>query len=231
MNLELDDSEHAFYDEAYSWLAENTPTGVYAPPGTPEAVARSRDWDRRLFEGGWSVLTWPAEYGGRDASVIEWILFEDAYHALNGPYRLSQNGISLLAPAVMEVGTPAQKEQILLPMARGDVIWAQAWSEPESGSDLASLTSRADPVPGGFRLNGRKIWSSHAPSADWAFGLFRTGPQADRHRGLTYLLFPLSSPGITISPIRRIDGHASFAEIQFDNVFVPEDQVLGDVGR
>ena len=230
MDLSLSKSEQAFYDEAYAWLAENIPAGSYAPPGTPEAIAASRAWDRKLFEGGWSVLTWPEVYGGRDGSIIEWLLFEDAYHALGGPYRLSQNGISLLAPAVMEYGTDKQKDDILLPMARGEVIWAQAWSEPEAGSDLASLTSRADPVDGGLRLNGRKIWSSHSASADWAFGLFRSGPPGERHRGLTYLLFPLDTPGITITPIRRIDGHASFGEIQFDDAIVPAENVLGSVG-
>lgn len=230
MDLTLSASEKAFYDEAYAWLSANIPQGSYAPPGTPEAIAASRAWDRALFEGGWSVLTWPKEFGGRDASIIEWLLFEDAYHDLGGPYRLSQNGISLLAPAVMEYGTEKQKEEILLPMARGEVIWAQAWSEPEAGSDLASLTSRADAVDGGFRLTGRKIWSSHSASADWAFGLFRSGPPGERHRGLTYLLFPLDTPGITVTPIRRIDGLASFGEIQFDGAFVEADNVLGAVG-
>lgn len=230
MDLSLSPSEQAFYDEAYGWLSENIPQGSYAPPGTPEAIAASRAWDRTLFEGGWSVLTWPEEYGGRDASIIEWLLFEDAYHELGGPYRLSQNGISLLAPAVMEYGTEEQKRKILLPMARGEVIWAQAWSEPEAGSDLASLTSRADAVDGGFRLTGRKIWSSHSASADWAFGLFRSGPPGERHRGLTYLLFPLDAPGITVTPIRRIDGLASFGEIQFDGAFVEAGNVLGTVG-
>ncbi|MEO3787535.1 acyl-CoA dehydrogenase family protein [Actinocorallia sp. B10E7] len=231
MDLTLTAEEERFYQEAHTWLAANVPDGAHSPPGTPEAVQRSRAWDRALFEAGWSVLTWPARYGGRDASIMQWLLFEDAYHSLDAPYRLSQNGISLLAPTVMEYGTDRQKEQILLPMARGDVIWAQAWSEPGAGSDLAALTSKATKVPGGFRLDGRKIWSSHAASADMAFGLFRTGDPGERHRGLTYLLMPLDAAGVTISPIPRIDGHASFAEIQFDNVFVPDDDVLGGVGR
>ncbi|MFE9096752.1 acyl-CoA dehydrogenase family protein [Streptomyces sp. NPDC007264] len=231
MDLNLTGAERSFYEEAHAWLSENIPQGSYAPPGDAEAVACSRAWDRRLHEAGWSVLTWPKEYGGREATIMEWLLFEDAYHKLGGPYRLSQNGISLLAPTVMEYGTEQQKKDILLPMAKGEVIWAQAWSEPQSGSDLASLTSRAEAVPGGFRLNGHKIWSSHSPSADWGFGLFRTGEPGQRHKGLTYLLFPLSSAGITVTPIRRMDGHASFGEIRFEDVFVPADQVLGAVGE
>jgi alkylation response protein AidB-like acyl-CoA dehydrogenase len=231
MNLDLTPEQAEFLAEAESWLAANAPAGTHAPPGSPEDVRLSRAWDRTLFDAGWSVLTWPKEYGGRDSSIIDWLLFEDAYHGAHAPYRLSANGISLLGPTVMEYGTDNQKEQILRPMARGDVIWAQAWSEPGAGSDLASVTSRATRVAGGYRLDGRKIWSSHAPSADMAFGLFRTGAQDQRHRGLTYILVPLNETGITIEPIRRLDGLASFAEITFDNVFVPEDALLGAAGQ
>lgn len=231
MNLDLTPGQAEFLAEAEGWLAANVPAGTHAPPGSPEDVAQSRAWDRTLFDAGWSVLTWPKAYGGRDSSIIDWLLFEDAYHGAHAPYRLSSNGISLLGPTVMEYGTDRQKEEILRPMARGDVIWAQAWSEPGAGSDLASVTSRATHVAGGYRLDGRKIWSSHAASADMAFGLFRTGTQEERHRGLTYILVPLDSPGITIEPIRRLDGLASFAEITFDSVFVPQDALLGGAGE
>ncbi|HWH97552.1 MAG TPA: acyl-CoA dehydrogenase family protein [Pseudolysinimonas sp.] len=231
MDLRLTPEQDAFLESARAWLAAHTPAGGHAPPGSAEDVAASRAWDRALFDAGWSVLTWPKRYGGRDATPMEWILFEQAYHEAHAPYRLSANGISLLAPTVLEFGTEAQKEEILRPMARGDVLWAQAWSEPEAGSDLAALKSRATPVPGGFRLDGRKTWSSHSASADMAFGLFRTGGQSGRHRALTYILLPLDAPGIAIEPIRRLDRLASFSEITFTNVFVPESAVLGEVGR
>lgn len=231
MNLDLTAEQAEFLAEAQSWLATNVPVGTHAPPGSPEDVRQSRAWDRILFDAGWSVLTWPKRYGGRDSTIIDWLLFEDAYHSAHAPYRLSANGISLLGPTIMEYGTERQKEEILRPMARGDVIWAQAWSEPGAGSDLASLTSRATRVPGGFRLDGRKIWSSHAPSADMAFGLFRTGKQEERHRGLAYVLVPLDSTGVRVEPIRRLDGLASFAEITFENVFVPDDSLLGADGQ
>jgi len=182
MNLDLTPAQAEFLADAETWLAANVPAGSYAPPGSPEDVAQSRTWDRTLFDAGWSVLTWPKEYGGRDSSIIDWLLFEDAYHGAHAPYRLSSNGISLLGPTVMEYGTDRQKDEILRPMARGDVIWAQAWSEPGAGSDLASVTSRATSVAGGYRLDGRKIWSSHAPSADMAFGLFRTRLESQSSR-------------------------------------------------
>jgi alkylation response protein AidB-like acyl-CoA dehydrogenase len=230
MDLSFTAAEQEFRREARDWLTANMPAGTYAPPGTPEAVRESREWDRLLFEAGWSVITWPKDYGGRAASLTEWLIFEEEYHALGGPYRMSQNGISLLAPAIFAFGTEAQKQEILVPMARGDVLWAQAWSEPGAGSDLAALTSRAVAAPGGFLLRGHKIWSSHSVHADRAFGLFRTGEPGERHRGLTYLLVPLDAPGVTVSPIRRLDGVAGFAEIRFDDVFVPADCVLGEVG-
>jgi len=231
VDLDLTAEEASFYEEAYSWLSAHVPAGSHAPPSDADAARRSREWDRALFDAGWSVLNWPRRYGGRDASLFQWLLFEDAYHAVDAPYRLSHNGVSLLAPTVMEFGTEEQKDEILLPLAQGEVVWAQAWSEPGSGSDLASLTSRAEEIPGGFRVNGRKIWSSNAPYADRAFGLFRSGEQSERHRGLTYLMLALDSPGVTVSPIRRVDGRANFAEILFEDVFVPRDGLLGEVGR
>jgi alkylation response protein AidB-like acyl-CoA dehydrogenase len=231
VDLDLTPRQAEFLEEARSWLAAHRPAGSPVTHGAAEEIALSRAWDRQLYDAGWSVLPWPKDYGGRDASILDWLLFEDAYHEAQAPYRLSQNGISLLGPTVLEYGTERQKDEILRPMARGDLIWAQAWSEPGSGSDLASLTSRASPVPGGFRLDGRKIWSSNAPSADMAFGLFRTGTEEERHRGLTYVLVPLDAPGVTVEPIRRLDGAPTFAEITFDNVFVSDDAVLGGVGQ
>jgi alkylation response protein AidB-like acyl-CoA dehydrogenase len=145
---------------------------------------------------------------------------------------VSQNGIFLLSPTIFENGTKEQQDRWLPTMATGERIWAQAWSEPEAGSDLASLRSRAqrDDDRGGWVLNGQKIWSSRAPFADYAFGLFRSDPAADRHRGLTYFLFPLDSSGVTVRPIPQLDGDPGFAEIFLDDVFVPDADVLGAVG-
>jgi alkylation response protein AidB-like acyl-CoA dehydrogenase len=143
---------------------------------------------------------------------------------------VSQNGIFLLAPTLFAHGTPEQLGRILPPMARADEIWAQAWSEPEAGSDLAGIKSRAVRTDGGWLLSGQKTWSTRATYADRGFGLFRTDPQAERHRGLTYFLFDLRADGVTVRGIPQLDGEPGFAEIFLDDVFVPDEDVLGGVG-
>lgn len=231
MTLEFTAAEDAFRAEARAWLAEHTP-GRLPSMDTPDGATAHREWEQTLAEGRWSVVAWPERYGGRDASLTEWVIFEEEYYLSGAPTRIAQNGISLLAPIIFEHGTPEQQDRFLPAMADGSEVWAQAWSEPEAGSDLAGIRSRAarDDDRGGWVLNGQKTWSSRAPFADRGFGLFRTDPDAERHRGLTYFLFPLDAPGITVRPIEQLDGDAGFAEIFFDDVFVPDAEVLGGVG-
>ncbi len=159
-------------------------------------------------------------------------MFEEEYYRAGAPTRVSQNGIFLLGPTMLEYGTDAQKARFLPPMASGDEIWCQGWSEPDAGSDLAGIRSRASRTdgPDGWILNGQKTWASRGAFAEWCFGIFRTDPDAERHRGLTYFLVAMDSPGVTVRPIPQIDGETGFAEIFFDDVEVPEDQVLGEVG-
>ena len=179
------------------------------------------------------MVSWPVEYGGRDVGIFEWLVFEEEYYRARAPKRVSQNGIFLLAPTMLEYGTEEQKARYLPPMAAGDEIWCQGWSEPDAGSDLAGIRSRAardTAHDGNWILNGQKTWASRGAFADWCFGIFRTDPEAERHRGLTYFLIAMDSPGVTVRPIPQIDGETGFAEIFFDNVEVPEDQVLGEVG-
>jgi len=163
---------------------------------------------------------------------VEWVVFEEEYYRAGAPGRVSQNGIFLLAPIIFEHGTKEQQDRFLPSMATGERIWAQCWSEPEAGSDLASLrsTARRDDERGGWVLSGQKTWSSRATFAHWGFGLFRSDPEAERHRGLTYFLFPLDADGITVRPIAQLDGEAGFAEVFFDDVFVPDADVLGAPG-
>jgi alkylation response protein AidB-like acyl-CoA dehydrogenase len=164
------------------------------------------------------------------------VVFEQEYFAAGAPLRVSQNGIFLLAPTLFAHGTPEQLERIMPAMACADEIWAQAWSEPEAGSDLAGIRSRAvrvegvGEVGGGWLLSGQKTWSTRATYADRGFGLFRTDPDAERHRGLTYFLFDLSADGVTVRGIPQLDGEPGFAEIFLDDVFVPDHDVLGGVG-
>jgi alkylation response protein AidB-like acyl-CoA dehydrogenase len=231
MSLEFTEREQTFREEARTWLAEHNP-GRLPSMDTTAGAARHRAWERLLAAGRWSVVAWPAEFGGRDASLTEWVIFEEEYYLAGAPTRIAQNGISLLAPILFQHGTPAQRSRYLPPMADGTEVWAQAWSEPEAGSDLAAIRSRAerDDERGGWVLSGQKTWSSRAPFADRGFGLFRTDPAAQRHRGLTYFLFPLDADGVTVRPIAQLDGDAGFAEIFFDEVFVPDADVLGGVG-
>jgi alkylation response protein AidB-like acyl-CoA dehydrogenase len=229
--LEFTAAEQAFRAQARAWLATHSP-GRLPSMDTPAGARAHREWERELAAGRWSVVAWPAEFGGRDASLVEWVLFEEEYYRAGAPTRIAQNGISLLAPIVFAHGTAEQRQRILPRMVDGSEIWAQAWSEPEAGSDLAGIRSRADrdEARGGWILNGQKTWSSRAPFADRGFGLFRTDPAAARHRGLTYFLFPLDAEGLTVRPIAQLDGDAGFAEIFFDDVFVPDADVLGAVG-
>ncbi|MFJ3200827.1 acyl-CoA dehydrogenase family protein [Streptomyces sp. NPDC086989] len=222
----------AFRAQARAWLAEHVPDSPLPSLETAEGFAEHRAWEARLHADRWSAVSWPEEYGGRGADIERWLVFEEEYWAAGAPGRVSQNGISLLAPTLFDHGTPEQRARVLPPMASGEVIWAQAWSEPESGSDLASLTSRAVRTGGGWLLSGQKTWSSRAAFADRAFGLFRTDPGAGKpHQGLTYLMFDLRAPGVTVRPIGRLDGKPAFAELFLDEVFVPDEDVIGEPGQ
>ena len=232
MDLSFSESELAFRAEARAWLEANVPTEPLPSMDTAEGFRAHQDWEARLAEARWSVVSWPAEHHGRDASLVEWVIFEEEYYRAGAPGRVSQNGIFLLAPVLFEHGTQEQRDRLLPSMATGGRVWAQAWSEPEAGSDLASLRSTAvrDERRGGWVLSGQKTWSSRAAYAHWGFGLFRSDPEAPRHAGLTYVMFPLNTPGVTVRPIAQLDGEAGFAEIFLEDVFVPDADVIGAPG-
>ena len=187
--------------------------------------------DLKLYAGRWSAVSWPEQYGGRGADYIKWLIFEEEYYRAGAPGRVNQNGIFLLGPTIMEVGTEAQKTRFLPTMASSEIVWGQAWSEPNAGSDLAGIKSKATRDGDDWILNGQKIWASRAVWADWCFGIFRTDPEAERHRGLTFILCPLDLPGITVRPIAQLDGDTGFAEIFFDDVRVPVENTLGEVNK
>jgi alkylation response protein AidB-like acyl-CoA dehydrogenase len=250
-----------FRAEVRDWLAAHVPATPLPSVDTAEGFGRHRDWERELFAARLAVVSWPAEYGGRDLPLLDWLVFEEEYHAAGGPVRVGQNGLFLLAPTLFAHGTPEQRDRLLPRMARADDVWAQAWSEPEAGSDLAAIRARADRVAGGWRLTGSKTWSSRAAFADRAFGLFRSEPvdldaerrpgaggsgggppgkqsggsstrvSTARHAGLTYLMFDLRADGVTVRPIRQLGGGTGFAEIFLDGVFVPDADVIGSPGE
>ena len=186
-----------------------------------------------MYEDRWSVVSWPVEYGGRDLGIFEWLVFEEEYYRVPPPKRVSQNGIFLLAPTMLEYGTDAQKARYLPPMASGDEVWCQGWSEPDAGSDLAGIRSRAtrDLAGDGWVLDGQKTWASRGAFAEWCFGIFRTDPDAERHRGLTYFLIAMDAPGrhrAPHPPDRRRDAGSPRSSSTASKS--PEDQVLGEVG-
>ncbi|MEU6965222.1 acyl-CoA dehydrogenase family protein [Streptomyces chrestomyceticus] len=232
MDLELSADDEEFRRAARGWLTAHVPAVPLPSLETAEGFAAHRAWERELHAGRWSVVSWPEEYGGRGASPVRRLLFEEEYYAARAPGRVSQNGVSLLAPTLFEHGTGEQLARVLPAMASGATVWAQAWSEPGAGSDLAALRSAAVRTEGGWLLRGHKTWSSRAAFADRAFGLFRSHPGADRpHHGLTYLMFDLAAPGVTVRPIGRLDGKPAFAELFLDDVFVPDADVIGEPGR
>jgi alkylation response protein AidB-like acyl-CoA dehydrogenase len=228
MDLNFTDAQKAFRAEARQWLEANVPAEPLPSLDTKEGFALHRAWEKKLHKDRWSVVDWPAEYGGRDASIFEWLIFEEEYWRAGAPLRVNQNGIFLLGPTLQHFGTPEQKARFLPSMASSEHVWAQGWSEPGAGSDMAAIRSTARLEGDHYILNGQKTWSSRAAFADWTFGLFRSDPEAQRHKGLSFLLVPLDAPGVTVRPIPQLDGETGFAEIFFDDVKVPVDQRLGN---
>ncbi len=231
MDLNYTPAQQAFRAEVRDWLHANVPREKFASYDTREGFEQHRRWEATLAEGGWSSVTWPKELGGRGCDLIDWLIFEEEYAAANAPFRVNQNGILLLGPTLMEFGTPEQKARFLPRMARCDDMWAQGWSEPNAGSDMAAISSRAIRDGDHYVLNGQKTWSTRAVFANWMFGLFRSDPASSRHHGLSYMMVPLDTPGITIRPIQALNGKQAFAEIFFDDVRVPVDNLLGDEGQ
>jgi alkylation response protein AidB-like acyl-CoA dehydrogenase len=231
MDLTFTADEEAFRAECRSWLEAHVPRPGLPSGDTREGFAAHLQWERALFDARYAVVSWPQQYGGRDASLWEWLIFEEEYYRASAPQRVTQNGIFLLAPTVFEFGTPEQKERILPKMAAGEQTWCQGWSEPNAGSDLAGIQSKAvrDDAAGGWRLSGQKTWTTRGAFCTHLFGLFRSDPRAERHRGLTYFLVDLSTPGVTVRPVERLDGDEGFAEVFFDDAFVPDRDVLGGV--
>jgi alkylation response protein AidB-like acyl-CoA dehydrogenase len=231
VDLDYTPEQTEFRAEIRAWLAAHVPAEPLPSFDTAEGFEAHRAWERTLAEGRWGMVTWPEAYGGRGLDLIRWLIFEEEYFRAGAPGRVNQNGIFLLGPTMMEFGTEAQKARYLSAMAAGDEIWAQAWSEPQAGSDLAALRSTARRDGEHYVLNGHKIWSSRAVFADWAFGMFRTDPASERHKGISFILVPLDTPGIRVRGIPQIDGEAGFAEIFFEDARVPVENRLGGEGQ
>ena len=231
MDLTYSERENAFRAEARAWLEANVPPAPLASFDTAAGARAHREWEQRLDAGGWAMVPWPKEYGGRGADLLEWLVFEEEYYRARAPKRINQNGIFLLGPTLMEHGTPAQKARFLPKIASSEEVWAQGWSEPNAGSDMAAITTTALRDGDHYVIQGQKTWASRGAFADWLFGLFRTDPKSERHHGLTFVLVPLDTPGITVRPIAQLDGETGFAEVFFDGARVPVEHRLGPEGE
>ena len=241
MDLNWSDTQTAMRRELRQWLDENlagwrAEIGLERSGDTREGFAQQLLWERRLYEAGWSAVAWPESYGGRDGTLWDWLIFEEEYWRSGAPQRVTQNGIQILAPSIFEHGTQAQKDHLLPRIAAAEDLWCQGWSEPDAGSDLAGVSSRARRVPGGWVLDGQKTWTTRGAFCTHLFGLFRSDPDSQRHRGLTYLLVPLDLDGVTVRGFGRLDGDEGFAEVFFSEAFLPDEAVgtgvvLGEAGQ
>ena len=231
MDLTYTPAQKAFRTKVRAWLKDNVPKERLKSYDTREGFEQHRAWEALLAGAGYSAVMWPKDLGGSGCDLTEWLIFEEEYWAIDAPQRVNQNGILLFGPTMMEFGTPEQKARFLPRAARCDDMWAQGWSEPNAGSDMAAISSKATRDGDHYIVTGQKTWSTRAIFANWLFGLFRSDPNSYRHHGLTYLLVPLDAPGITIRPIRALNGKQAFAEIFFDNVRVPVANRLGDEGQ
>ncbi len=230
MDLTYTPEQEAFRVEARAWLETNVPSEPLVSFDLARGFEQHREWEKKLHAGGWAMVPWPVEYGGRGANLLEWLIFEEEYYRAGAPGRVNQNGIFLLGPTIMEVGTPEQKTRFLPKMASSEEVWAQGWSEPNAGSDMANIQATAIRDGDAYVINGQKTWASCGAYAHWLFGLFRTDAESSRHRGLSFILAALDLPGITVRPIQKINGKAAFAEVFFDDVRVPVENLLGEEG-
>ncbi len=231
MDFQLSPEDAAFQEEVRSWLASkrdliaHTREVDWEEGG--EAFERYRAWERELFEAGLGAVHWPMEYGGRGATLMQQALFTDEYVRAQAPDRINRLGLGLLGPTLMVFGSDEQKAEHLPRILRCDEIWCQGFSEPNAGSDLASLRTRAEVDGDDFVVNGQKIWTSLGRFGDWIFTLCRTDPAAPKHKGISFILIDMHSPGVEVRPLVQIDGSARFAEVFFTDVRVPRSNLVG----
>ncbi len=236
MDLRDTPEQAAFRAEVRGWLAANLPDGwrdgVREPDEMGERVAFLQRWQRKLYDGGWAGLDWPAEFGGRGIGIFEEIIFHEEYVRAEAPNLINLSvGTSLTGPTLIACGADWQKERFLAPILRGEEVWCQGFSEPGAGSDLAGLRTRGEVRDDCVIVNGQKTWTSFAKYSDWCILLVRTDPEAPKHKGLSFLLLEMNTPGIQIRPLVEMTGEAWFNEVFFEDVRVPLDHVVGEVNQ
>jgi alkylation response protein AidB-like acyl-CoA dehydrogenase len=236
MDFDFTAEQRAFRREVRDWLGANVPAelkgrGFAATRADRTQVERLRQWQRRLHGAGYVGIDWPAQYGGRGASIMEQIILYEEMARAEAPQPLNRGGLSMLGPTLMTHGTAAQRARHLAKILTAEEIWCQGFSEPNAGSDLANLQTRAVLDGDHYVINGQKVWTSMAHVAEWGFFLVRTDPSAARHKGITFMLVDMKTPGIAIRPLRQITGEAEFNEVFLDNVRVPAANVVGKVNE
>src|SRR5579883_1589395 len=233
MDLNLTPEEEAYREQVRAWLANNRPVALHQR-GVVDGktwVERAKDWQRRLYEGGLLALSWPREYGGQALDPMRQAIVSEELARANVGGVVGGNAIGMLGPTLITWGTEEQKRRYLPKILTGEEIWCQGYSEPGAGSDLASLRTRAELAGDEFVVNGQKVWTSGAHIADMMFGLVRTNPDAPKHKGISYLLIDMKSPGITVRPLVQITGEAGFNEVFYDNVRVPKENLVGELNQ
>ncbi len=234
MDLTYPPEAEAFRVEVRRWLEENLPDG-WGQPGfsmtKDQREAFNNEWTKKLAEGGWICASWPKEYGGRGLSIMEGVVLNEEFARLNAPMRADFFGDTLVGPTILKWGTEEQKKFFLSKILSGEIGWCQGFSEPDSGSDLASLKTRADLDGDEWVINGQKVWTTQAQHADYVFLMARTDQDAPKHKGISYLLVPMRQPGVEVRPIAQVDGSAEFNEVFFTNARCPKENVVGGVNN
>ena len=225
MDLSYSPQEERFRAELRAWLDQNRPGPE--PEHIDAWVAHGRAWQRRLYDAGWCGIAWPKEYGGRGATLIEQVIFQEEIARAKAPMPINLAGLTMGGPVLIAHGTEVQKRRHLKSILSADEIWCQGFSEPNAGSDLAALKARAVLDGDDFVVSGQKVWTSFARYADWCMLLVRTNPDAPKHRGITFLLVDMHSPGVTVRPLKQISGDEDFNEVFFEDVRVPRANAIG----
>lgn len=231
MKLALTPEERRLRDDVRAFLAEHCPQAADIPQALDDRIAYLRGWQRRLYEAGFVGRAWPAELGGGGRAPAEQLIVDQELAAAGAPELVSVVGLDVLGPALLAYGTDEQRRRYVRPILSAEEVWSQGFSEPEAGSDLASLRTRADARDGGWVLTGQKTWISWGQFSQWCGVLARTDPDVPRHKGISLFIVDMGSPGVEVRPMEQITGHAEFCELFLDGVFVPAERLLGAPGE
>jgi alkylation response protein AidB-like acyl-CoA dehydrogenase len=236
MDLSLSPEHEEFRRQVRAWLKANVPKREgggddYREPRTPERVRQLKEWQRKLYDAGYVAMGWPKEYGGQGADVMRQTILNQELVLARAPQQIGMMGVQMVGPTLIQFGNEEQKKRYLPRILSAEEIWCQGYSEPGAGSDLASLKTKAELVGDEFIVNGQKVWTSNAQIADWMFCLVRTDVEAPKHRGISYILIDMKSPGITVRPLVQMTGDAGFNEVFFEDVRVPRRNLVGELNQ